>query len=135
MSVWDCFIRNTIHTGPYPGGSNPFFLRYICKVCGTAFDLQMGGSQSIRERSFEDQAFFKLADHLAEHVFYEGKVSKAYIKGRIQEKIELKRFIMKAVDVRICPKCGSDITLQGAHEERWICTNKECDFSISSLEV
>lgn len=136
MPVWDCFIQKG---NPRP---NEPFISYLCKVCGKEISVQMAGSQSIRERSFVDQAFFKLSDHIADHVHYDGKPTRLCIEGRIREKMAWKKFVREAVEVKVCPQCGSDLQMESeplSHERGGSlilrCKNAACDFKIKPADL
>lgn len=136
MPVWDCYIQKG---NPRP---NDTFASYLCKVCGQEIPVQMAGSQSILERSFEDQALFKLADHLADHIYCEGKPTRLYITSKIREKIAWKKFVREAVEVKVCPQCGSDLKVESeplSHERGSYlilrCKNADCGFEIKPADA
>lgn len=143
MTVWGCFIRKA--GSPYYPSERPanaLFDKFFCKACGKSLEIQMAGVQNIGERSFEDKAFFKLADHLADHVYYEHKPTRSYIVGKVHEKMAWKKFVREAVEVKVCPQCGSDIQMESEElsQDRgglliWRCKNAACDFKIKAVDL
>lgn len=138
MSVWNCFIQK--HGSPYYPSATPAntpFDKFICMVCGKEIELQMAGAQDIRERSFEDQAFFKLADHLAEHIVCKGRLTNHAIDLKVRERIARKQFIKEAVGAGVCPECGEDLHTESDEEGpiEWRCKNAACSFRIRPTDV
>ena len=110
---------------------------YTCNICGKQFNLVIGHTTHAgysQSDGMSCESFETLSDHLTEHLVAKIELeSGTTTKEEVRKRIEWKEFIKRALDAKVCPRCGKDIHLEtykpisqvGPMRQRWEC---KCGF-------